>query len=136
MGELHQVRGEIWEKALGLDHCDPTQDCRLALQLPVTYPKGTVYFYPTPLEASSEQEVTGVECNDPKDEDPLLTVMKSCYKANIPISPMRELVDHDDVSDNLTYRCPKCSKCLDCQHSNKFRAMSISLRHKMVVVYF
>ena len=60
--------------------------------------------------------------------------MKSCYKANIPISRMRELVDHDDVSDNLTYRCSKCSKCLDCQHSNKFRAMSIQERREQAVI--
>ena len=62
-----------------------------------------MYFYPTPLEASSVQKITGLDCNDPDDDDPLVTIMKSCYKANIPIACLRELVDHDDVSDNLTY---------------------------------
>ena len=93
-----------------------------------------LYFYPTPLEANSLQEITGFECNDPDDKDPLLTGMKSCYKGNIPIARLRELVDHDDVSDNLTYRCSKCSKCLDCQHSNKFRAMSIQERREQAVI--
>ena len=37
LGELHRVRGEIWDKALGPDHYDPTQDCGLALQLPVEH---------------------------------------------------------------------------------------------------
>ena len=90
MGELYRVRGEIWEKALGLDPCDPARDCGHALQLPVNCPRGTVYFYPTPLEASSVQEVTGLDCSDPDDDDPLVTVMKSCYKANIPIACLRE----------------------------------------------
>ena len=58
----------------------------------------------------------------------------SCYKANIPIARLRELVDQDDVSDNLSYRCPKCSKCLDCQHSNKFRALSIQEQREQVVI--
>ena len=65
-----------------------------------------MYVYPTPLEASSLREIKVLEYDDPDDEDPILTVMKSCYKANIPIARLRELVDSDDVSDNLTYRCP------------------------------
>ena len=119
---------------MGPDHYDPTLDCGLALQLPVEHPGGTVYFYPTPLEASSLQEINVLEHDDPDDEDPLLTAMKSCYKANIPIASLRKLVDSDDVSDNLTYRCAKCSKCLDCQHSNKFRAMSIQERREQAVI--
>ena len=91
MGELYRVKGEIWEKAFGLDPCDPARDCRHALQLPVSCPRGTVYFYPTPLEAGPAQEVTGLEYSDPADDDPLLTIMKSCYKANIPIARLREL---------------------------------------------
>ena len=134
MGELYRVKGEIWEKDLGLDPCDPARDCGHALRLPVNHPGGTMYFYPTPLEVSSVQEITGLDCSDPDDDDPLVTVMKSCYKANIPIARLRELVDHDDVSDNLTYRCPKSSKCLDCQHSNKFRAMSIQERREQAVI--
>ena len=51
MGELHKIQGELWEKVGGLDPCDPARDCGHALQLPVSCPHGTVYFYPTPLKA-------------------------------------------------------------------------------------
>ena len=134
LGELHRVRGELWDKALGPDHYDPIPDCKLALQVPVEHPGGTVYFYSTPLEASTLKEISVLEDDDPDDEDPMLTVMKSYYKANIPIARLRELIDTNDVSDNLTYRCPKCSKFLDCQHSNKYRAMSIQERREQAVI--
>ena len=86
LGELHVVRGELWDKALGPDHYDPTPDCILALQVPVEHSGGTVYFYPTPLEASTLKEIDLLEYDDPDDEDPMLTVMKSCYKAPSPIT--------------------------------------------------
>ena len=60
MGELHKIKGELWEKVAELDPCDPPQDCGVALQIPVSYPLGTVYLYPTPLEAGSAQEITGL----------------------------------------------------------------------------
>ena len=46
-------------------------------------------------------------------------------KALIPISKMRELVDQDDISDVITYRCPDCSKCLTCKRSSKLNATSL-----------
>ena len=61
MGELHRIKGELWEKVAELDPSDPAQDCRVALQVPVNHPLGTAYLYPTPLEASSAQEITGLE---------------------------------------------------------------------------
>ena len=61
-------------------------------------------------------------------------MMQSCYKATIPISRLRELIDRDDVSDNTSYRCERCSKCLDCRHSNKFHAMSIQERREQALI--
>ena len=52
-------------------------------------PRGTVYFYPTPLEAGPAQEITGLDYSDRDDDDPQVTIMKSCYKANIPIARLR-----------------------------------------------
>lgn len=51
--------------------------------------------------------------------------MCSVNKAIIPISKMRELIDQDDVSDTVSYRCPDCSKCLTCKKSSKKTAESI-----------
>ena len=82
-------------------------------------------FYPTPLKRGVLEDLGALEYDDPIDYSPLMTIMKSCYMATIPISRLRKLVDEDDVSDNLSYRCPRCSKCQDCQHSNKYRAMNV-----------
>ena len=79
---------------------------------------------PTPLEQETRPDQHLLEYHDPVERDPRFTVRESCYKANIPIARLRELVDEEDVSDNLSYRCEKCSRCQDCKHSNKFRAMS------------
>ena len=50
--------------------------------------------------------------------------MQSCYKATIPIARLREMGDKDDVLDNLSYHSEKCTKCQECKHSSKFRAMN------------
>ena len=60
-----------------------------------------------------------LDYHDPVEENHQLTTMQSCYKASIPKARLRELIDEDDVSDNLSYRCEKCSKWQDCKHSNK-----------------
>ena len=43
-------------------------------------------------------------------------------------------MDADDVSDNLTYRCPKCSKCQECRNSTKNRAISTQERVEQAVI--
>ena len=46
-------------------------------------------------------------------------------KAMIPISRMRQLIDQDDISDTVAYRCPDCSACTTCKRSNKDLASSV-----------
>lgn len=75
-------------------------------------------------------ELGALAHDDMVEEDPRFTAMKSCYKATIPIVRPRKLVDKDDISDNLSYRCLKCSKYQESRHSNKYRAMSVQERQE------
>ena len=88
--------------------------------------------YPSPLEEGLTGIVTLKE--DPVEQDPQMTAIQSCYKAAIPIVRLRELVNQDNISDNLSYRYPKCSQCMECKHSNKVRAMSVQERREQVVI--
>ena len=56
------------------------------------------------------------------------------YKASIPISKMRQLVDQEDVGDLVTYRCPLCSKCVRCKESGKIRAVTMQEALEQAVV--
>ena len=47
------------------------------------------------------------------------------FKAVIPISRMRELVDQDDLIDWVTFRCSDCSKCIKCKMSRRRTAVSL-----------
>ena len=49
----------------------------------------------------------------------------SVFKAVVPIARMRELIDQDDINDMVTFRCPACSKCLQCKMSRKRTAISL-----------
>ena len=49
--------------------------------------------------------------------------MCSSYKATIPISRMREILDLDDCDEVSTYRCPECSKCIKCKNSVRRNAI-------------
>ena len=54
-----------------------------------------------------------------------LCVIASVHKATIPIARLREMVDADDVDEIITYRCPTCTKCIECKGSNKLKARSL-----------
>ena len=117
------------------DPRDLEVDCTLALQIPVACPNGAVAcFYPTPLEQDVLDDLGVLDHDDLIEEDPKLTVIKSCYKASIPIACLQELVDEDDIFDKISYRCPKCSMCQKCRHSNMFQAMSVQERREQVVL--
>ena len=88
--------------------------------------------YPSPLEEGLTGIVTLKE--DPVEQDPQMTAIQSCYKAAIPIARLWEPVDQDDFSVNLSYRCPKCSQCMECKHRNKVRAMSVQEHRERVVI--
>ena len=114
---------------------DPEVNCTLAVQIPVVYPRGgTVCFYPSPLEEEVLVDTSILGLKDPVEEDCQLPAIQSCNKASFPIARLQELVDQEDISDNLSYRCPQCSKCLECRHSNKLRAMSMQERREQTVI--
>lgn len=130
--ELYRVRGELLDKAMSSDPRDPGVDCTPVLQIPVAYSNGAVAcFYLLHWNRTCWTRQEPLAYDDIDDEDPRLTAIKFCYKATIPIARLRELVDEDDISDNLSYRCPKCSKCQECRHSNKYRAMSVQKRREV-----
>mgnify|MGYP007004153242 CR=1 FL=1 len=45
--------------------------------------------------------------------------------AKVPISRMRILTDQDDIEDTVSFRCPECSKCLECKKSPRTTAISL-----------
>ena len=131
----NQFVGELMDKAIYPDPLAQGAGRSLALQIPMACPNGTLAcFYPTPLERDVLEKLGSLEHDDPVDEDPRVTVVQSCYKANIPRAWLRVLVDQDDIFDNLSYRCPKCSNCKECQHNNKYRAVSVQERREQVVI--
>ena len=67
--------GSRWS-CTGLRAC-PAASCELSSR--------NCVFLPYPLEPGSVQEITGLDYSDPDDDDPQVAVMKSCYKANIPV---------------------------------------------------
>ena len=94
--------------------------------------RGTVYMHPYLLEEGLTDNITLNE--DLVEQDPQIIAIQSCYKTAIPIARLWELVNQDDISDNLSYRCPKCSQCMECKYSNKVRAMSVQERCEQVVI--
>ena len=80
---------------------------------------------PTPLTVRDFQDLN---CKASDQEDlPDSCQLHFCtvLKARIPISKMRELIDQDDIEDNVSFRCPKCSECITCRKSQKQSAVSI-----------
>ena len=60
-----------------------------------------------------------------KDYEPIISQhFCGAHKAIIPIARMRKLVDEDDTTDTITYRCPDCSKSMVCKRSRKQTAVS------------
>ena len=56
------------------------------------------------------------------------------HKAIIPIARMRELVDEDDTTDTITYRCPECSKCVVYKRSQRRTAISQQESAKQTII--
>ena len=82
-------------------------------------PLSTVDIVDLGCEPIVERELTEVE------RESIESRMCAVHKATIPISRMRQLIDQDDISDTVAYRCPECSACLDCKKSNKEIATGI-----------
>ena len=82
----------------------------------------------TETPTNTEQATTGDEPASSLDEWlPSIQGAHLCAvnKALIPISKLRELIDHDDIDDIVSFRCPDCSKCIKCKVSSKTAARSI-----------
>ena len=75
------------------------------------------------------KDIGDLNCQKEEEDDLLGTNLQvhfcSVYKAKIPISKMRQLIDQDDLDDTITYRCPACSKCITCKRTSKQQAGSI-----------
>ena len=67
--------------------------------------------------------------NDEADISPsqVCMICRPCatHKAAIPISRIRQLIDQDDITDSVSFRCPDCSTCPECKKTNKDIATSI-----------
>ena len=49
----------------------------------------------------------------------------SVFKARVPIDKLIKIVDDDDISKIVNYRCPECAKCIKCLQSNRTKTMSL-----------
>ena len=84
--------------------------------------KGThLTINPTPL---NEEDFIDLGCKL-EDSDTCHNVQCEIYKAKVPISRLRELVEDKETDDFQAYRCPKCADCSDCKVSTKVRSLTI-----------
>ena len=58
----------------------------------------------------------------------------SVHKGVVPIARMRVLLDQDDIGDGVSFRCPKCSKCLTCKKSQRSTAVSLQEAGEQVII--
>ena len=61
------------------------------------------------------------------------TILESCssthlcsvHKAKVPITKIVKIIDEDDISNLVNYRCPSCQQCTKCLDSNRTKTMSL-----------
>ena len=58
----------------------------------------------------------------------------SCYKALIPLSKLKGLVDEWDIKDVTDFRCDVCANCPNCKRSARERTKSLQEEHEQVVI--
>ena len=59
---------------------------------------------------------------------------QDCFKAFIPLSKSKGLMDEQDIDNVIDYRCPKCSKCLECKESNKLKTQSLQEKREQEII--
>jgi hypothetical protein len=71
--------------------------------------------------ASHEQELLGANCSH------ICTCadIDNCYKAQVPLSKLKGLVDEVDIPQVTDYRCPTCSNCPVCKRSAREKTKSL-----------
>ena len=96
---------------------------------PVIQDKNGMLWETTPLTL---KDITDIGCDvkvvpdpDETEIDHIETKLCAAHKATVPISRIRQLIDQDDITDTVSYRCPECSSCLDCKKTNKEIATGI-----------
>ena len=47
---------------------------------------------------------------------------------------MRVLLDQDDVSKTVSFRCPYCTKCLNCKRSQRRNGISLQEAREQVII--
>lgn len=52
----------------------------------------------------------------------------SVLKAKIPLNRLVKLVDEDDIDKLVNYRCTACSKCVECQESDRTKTQTLQDR--------
>jgi hypothetical protein len=58
----------------------------------------------------------------------------SCYKALVPLSKLKGLVDEWDISDVTDFRCDVCANCPNCKRSARERTKSLQEEHEQEVI--
>jgi len=79
------------------------------------------------LKDESVEEAPSMSLNPPREifDDSVGVHFCSVYKAKVPLSKLIRVIDEDDISSLVNYRCPSCSKCLKCLQSNRTKTMSL-----------
>jgi len=62
------------------------------------------------------------------------TVPHSCYKALIPLSKLKGLVDELDIGDIKDFRCDVCSNCTTCRMSARLKTKSLQESFEQEVI--
>ena len=113
----------------GMNHCSVNNSCSpTRIKSPLILGEGSMSTKNMICRVSDQSETGMHYC--------------SVYKAKIPLDKLVKMVDDDDISNLVNYRCPTCSKCVKCLESNKTKTMSLQesfdqdLIHKSVILDF
>jgi len=97
----------------------------------------------TQLPSAHPVEITS-ECNDTQIPDTEVphechhaedcSVPHSCYKALVPLSKLKGLVDELDIGDIKDFRCDVCSNCTTCRMSARLKTKSLQESFEQEVI--
>jgi len=88
----------------------------------------TVLFDPQIIPLESDNLDLPLRSIGPLDSDSVLSSEGhycSVYKAKVPLSKLIRVIDEEDISSLVNYRCPACSRCIRCLESNRTKTLSL-----------
>ncbi len=88
----------------------------------------TVLFDPQIIPSESDDCDSLLRSIGPLDSDLVLSPEGhycSVYKAKVPLSKLVRVIDEEDISSLVNYRCPACSRCIRCLESNRTKTLSL-----------